>query len=52
MSGIEWARWTSSIPNGPRWTFSPGGSSCSGAESPSLCSSSLERTMPIVSRPP
>ena len=52
MSGIEWARWTSSSPNGPRCTFSPAGSSCSGAESASLCSSSLERTIPIVSRPP
>ena len=31
MSGIECARWTSSSSNGPRLTFSPGGSSCSGA---------------------
>ncbi len=52
MSGIEWARWISSIPNGPRCTFSPASSSCSGADSPSLCSSSLERTIAIVSRPP
>ena len=52
MSGIEWARWTSSSSNGPAFTFSPAGSSCSGALSPSLCSSSFERTMPIVSMPP
>ena len=51
MSGIECERWISSSPKGPALTFSPAGSSFSGA-SESLCSSSFERTMAIVSRPP
>ena len=45
MSGIECERWISSSSNGPAFTLSPAGSSCSGA-SESLCSSSFERTMP------
>ena len=50
-SGIECDMWTSSIANGPALDLSPAGSSSSGT-SRSLCSSSFERTMPIVSSPP
>jgi hypothetical protein len=48
--GMECAMWISSIWKGPAWAFSPAGSSSSGT-SFSLCSSSLERTMPTVSSP-
>ena len=51
MSGIECERWTISISNGPSLTTSPAGRSFSVA-SESLCSSSLERTIAIVSIPP
>ena len=43
--------WTSSSSNGPASIRSPASSTSSGA-SRSLCSSSFERTSPIVSAPP
>ncbi len=51
MSGIEWASLTGSTTNGPASISSPGCTSSSGT-SLSLCSSSLERTMAMVSGPP
>ena len=49
-SGIECVRWMRSISNGPASTVSPIGSTSSGT-SRSLCSSSLERAIAIVSWP-
>ena len=51
MSGIEWAIFTGSTANGPASKLSLGQTSSSGT-SLSLCSSSLERTIAIVSGPP
>ena len=51
MSGIEWAIFTGSTSNGPASMCSPGRISSRGT-SLSLCSSSLERTIAIVSGPP
>ena len=50
-SGIEWDIFTSSIRNGPTSTSWPGSIASSGM-SLSLCSSSFERTISIVSGPP
>ena len=50
-SGIECVMCTSSIVNGPSSTTSPSSTSLS-STSRSLCSSSLERAMAIVSAPP
>ena len=49
-SGIECDMWIISISNGPARRRSPSSSTVSGA-SRSLCSSSFERTRPIVSGP-
>ena len=50
-SGIECDMWIVSISNGPALTRSRGSRTSSGA-SRILCSSSFERTRPIVSGPP
>ena len=50
-SGIEWVMWTSSIENGPSSSVSAMSTSFS-SMSRSLCSSSFERAIAIVSAPP
>jgi hypothetical protein len=51
MSGIECDIFTASTENGPASTVSPAACTSSGT-SRSLCSSSFERTIAMVSGPP